>query len=111
LGLKIFAPEGSWHNYSAFKSNALGQITLTQQNIIANTELKWEENFLSSTPTKFELYVWNGQDITDTIKATQYLLEFYKDENTIREYLKEQKVLELNIPVAIEIIYGNHDFG
>jgi len=103
FGLKIFISEDSWHNYSAFKSDIAGQITLTEQDILANTELKWEKNISPSTTTKFELYVWDGQHTDEIIKITHRLLELYKDKDFITHDLKRHGVLDENIPHAIEV--------
>ena len=102
FGLKIFISDDSWHNYSVFKSNAAGHITLTRQDIIANTELKWEANVLSATPTKFELYVWEGQQADEIIKVTKHLLELYNNKAFLEQDLKKHGIAEDNIPKALE---------
>jgi len=107
FGCNIYVTEDHWHNYSPFKSNASGQVTLTREEIINNinnTGPNQEENLLSNAPTYFELHVWGGQFTVDLIQRVRQLLQQYTDENGIREYLIEQKILEVNIPLAIEII-------
>jgi hypothetical protein len=103
FGLKIFISEDSWHNYSVFKSNSAGHITLTKQDIIDNTELKWETNILSTNPTKFELYVWEGQHTDDIIKMTKRLLQLYNDKDFIQQDLKQHEIADSKIPHALEV--------
>ena len=103
FGLKIFISDNSWHNYSVFKSNAAGHITLTKQEIIDKTELKWETNPLSNAPTKFELYVWEGQHADNMIKMTKRLLELYNDKNFIEQDLKRHGITNENIPHALTV--------
>ena len=103
FGLKVFISENSWHNYSVFKSNAAGHITLTQKDIIENTELKWETNILSTAPTKFELYVWEGKHTDDMIKMTKRLLEHYNDTDFVIQDLKRHGFTDDNIPHALEV--------
>jgi hypothetical protein len=102
FGLKIFISDNSWHNYSVFKSDVNGHITLTSQDIIENTELKWKTNILSGTPTKFELYVWQGKNTDDMIKMTKHLVELYNDEEFIKQDLKKHGVADENISKALE---------
>jgi len=102
FGLKVFINENSWHNYSKFKSNAEGHITLTKLDIIDNTELKWETNIGPAIPTKFALYVWDGQQTEDLIKSTQKLLELYNDKDSIREDLKRRGFADEQIPGVLE---------
>lgn len=103
FGLKVFISENSWHNYSVFKSNAAGHITLTKQDIIDNTELKWETNIFSGAPTKFELYVWEGKQTDDMIKMTKRLLENYNDTDFVIQDLKRHGFTDENIPYALEV--------
>jgi hypothetical protein len=102
FGLKIFKADKSWHNYSVFKSNAAGHITLTRQAIIDNTALKWEKEMAGSEPTKFELYVWEGQ-VTEAMLMMSYrLLQTYNDKNLIILDLKRHGVADEDIPDAVE---------
>ncbi len=101
FGLNVFITENSWHNYSAFKSNAAGIISLTSQDIIDNTELKWETNSLAANPTKFELYVWKRKHTDEMIKMTQRLLELYNDKNFIQQDLQRHGFTGENTPHAI----------
>jgi putative lipoic acid-binding regulatory protein len=103
----IHVTEDYWHNYSPFTTNVFGQVTITREEIITdiiNTGANQEENMLLSVPTYFELHVWGGQFTVDLVQRVRQLLQQYTDENGIRQYLKEQKILEENIPLAIEII-------
>ena len=93
FGLKIFTSDGSYNNYSPFKSDMAGHIVLTKQDIIANTELKWEKDFQSKIPTIFELYVWQGEEAIDLIETTRELLERYEDEKFIEEDLKRHGIV------------------
>lgn len=107
FGCNIYIAEDCWHNYSPFKSDAAGQVTITREEIIDNinkTGPIQEENFISSVSTYFELHVWEGQFTVDLVQRVGQLLQHYLDENDIRQYLREQKILEENIPLAIEII-------
>lgn len=104
FGLKVFIDEDSWHNYSIFKSNADGHITLTKQDIIDNTELKWETNISPTSPTKFELYVWEGQQTEDLVKSTQRLLELYNDKDFLRQDLKRHGFTDENMNDALASI-------
>ncbi len=101
LGLKIFTSDGSYHNYSPFKSDMAGHVVLTKQDIIANTELKWEKNFQSKIPTRFELYVWRGEESIDLIKTTRELLERYEDEKLLEEDLKRRGIAGENMKHAL----------
>ena len=101
FGLKIFTSDGSYHNYSPFKSDMGGHIVLTKQDIIANTELKWEKNLQSKIPTRFELYVWRGEEATDLIKTTKELLELYEDEKRLEEGLKQRGIVGENMKHAL----------
>lgn len=103
FGLKVSVSDNFWHNYSVFKSNAAGHITLTRQDVIDNTELKWESNMLSIAPTKFELYVWEGQYTDDMIKMTERLLELYNDKDFIEKDLKRHGIIDENIPDAFVV--------
>ena len=103
FGLKVFISDNSWHNYSVFKSNAAGHITLTKQDIIDNTELKRETNILSIAPTKFELYVWEGQHTDDMIKITKHLLELYNDKDFIEQDLKRHGITDEKTPHALMV--------
>jgi hypothetical protein len=94
LGLKVFSDNGSWHNYSFFKTNSEGQVCLTKQQIIDNTELKWGNHFESQTPTKFELYIWDGQSTSELIETTKRLLGIYNDEASIQKDLSRRGVGE-----------------
>jgi hypothetical protein len=40
FGLKFFTSDSSWHNYSLFKSDAVGHVSPTKQDMINNTELR-----------------------------------------------------------------------
>ena len=103
FGLKIFLGDGSWLNYSPFKTNLLGQIVLTKQQIIDNTDLNQEMDLGSdTTPTKFELYVWDGDQTDDMIRITKQLLELYKGEEFIQADLLQHGIKEENIPDAIK---------
>ncbi len=101
FGLKIFTTDGVWHNYSVFKTNAEGYIALTRQQIIDNTELKYNKDGESGEPTSFELYVWNGPLITTLIKSTKHLLELSGDKEFVKEDLRKHGVAETKIPAAI----------
>lgn len=104
FGLKVFISKNSWHNYSVFKSNNKGHITLTKQDIIDNTELKWEANILSTKSTKFELYIWDGQHTDDMIKMIKHLLELYDDSDFIKQDLKQRGVADENMHNALAVI-------
>jgi len=107
FGCKIYLSENGWHNYSPFKSDASGQVIVTHEqiiNVINDTGFVQEENLLSSEPTTFELHVWEGQFTVELIQRVCQLLQLYTDENGIRDDLRKRKVLEANIPLAIEII-------
>ena len=104
FGLKIFISNGSYHNYSLFKSDMAGHILLTKQDIIANTELKWEKNLQSKIPTRFELYVWRGEEAIDLIEATRELLERYEDEKFLEEDLKRHGIVGENMKHALSVI-------
>lgn len=102
FGLKIFSSENSYHNYSTFKTDAAGHITLTKQDIINNTELKWETN-LPAVPTKFELYVWEGKIADEMIKMTAHLLALYNNQDLITQDLKKHNIPDNEIPNALDI--------
>jgi hypothetical protein len=102
FGLKIFSSDTEYYNYSVFKSNALGQVTLTRQDIIDNTELKHESNITSATPTRIELYIWEGEITDIMIRGTQLLLERLKDSDFIAKDLKNHGVADKEIPRAVE---------
>lgn len=101
LGLKLFMSDGSWYNYSFFKTDALGEVTLSRRDIIENTELKWEKNFLSNASTKFELYVRSGNNTTDLIEAIRRILKLYEDQDAIRKDLRGSQVNEADIDMAL----------
>jgi hypothetical protein len=101
FGLKIFKSDKSWYNYSVFKTDAAGHITLTKQDIINNTELKFETN-LSAVPTKFELYVWEGKIADEMIKMTAHLLALYNNQDLITQDLKKHNIPDNEIPGALE---------
>ena len=102
LGLKVFKNKDAWYNYSIFKTDHDGHIILTRQQIIDNTELKRDRYIESSTPTRFEIYVWDGLMIVGLINTTKRLLELYKDESFIRTDLLRHGIAEENIPAAVE---------
>jgi hypothetical protein len=104
FGLKVFTSDGSYHNYSPFKSDMAGHVVLTEQNIIANTELKWEKNLQSKIPTRFELYVWQGEGATDLIETTRELIERYEDEKFIEEDLKRRGIVGESMKHALSVI-------
>ena len=101
FGLKVFISKNSWHNYSVFKSNAAGHITLNKQDIIDNTELKWETNILSTAPTKFELYVWEGKHTDNMINDMRLLLKYYNDTELVIQDLKRHGITDESIPHAL----------
>lgn len=101
FGLKIVTSEGSWHNYSFFKSDAAGRIILTKQNIIDNTGLKWETDIQAVAPTGFELYVWEGKNVADIIEATRRLLEIYDDKEFIGQDLKRHGITDEGMAHAL----------
>jgi hypothetical protein len=103
LGLKIYTSNGSWHNYSPFKTNASGEAIITQQTIIENTGLKWEKHLFSTTPTRYELFVWGGEMTSSFINSIRRLLELYQDEEGIINDLKRRQVAEADIPKGLEI--------
>ena len=88
FGLKVFTSDGSYHNYSLFKSDMAGHIVLTKQDIIANTELKWEKNLQSKIRTRFELYVWQGEQAINLIEDIRESLKLFEDEKFVEENLK-----------------------
>jgi G3E family GTPase len=92
FGLKIFTSYSSWHNYSFFKSDAAGHIVLNKQDIIDNTELKWEKDIQAINPTRFELYMWEGKQVVDIIEATRQLLKLYDDKELIEQDLKRHGI-------------------
>jgi hypothetical protein len=101
FGLKIFNDDGSWHNYSFFKTDVNGHISLTKQQIIDNTELKWENYIETSTPSKFELYVWDGQHLSSFIETLKQILRIYRDEPTLKKDLLTRGVEEEDLPGAL----------
>ena len=104
FGLNIFTSGSSYYNYSPFKSDMAGHIVLTKQDIIANTELKWEKNLQSKIPTRFELYVWRGEEAIDLIETTRELLERYEDEKFIEEDLKRHGIVGERMKHALLVI-------
>ncbi len=104
FGLKIFSLDGMWYNYTAFRTNSDGYISLTQQEIIDNTELKNNDYTATSEPTNFELYVWDGQLITGLIKSTKRLLELYSDKEFVQGDLRGHEVTEASIPGAMKVV-------
>lgn len=104
LGLKIFTSDGSYHNYSPFKSDMAGHVVLTKQDIIANTELKWEKNFQSNISTRFELYVWRGEEAISLIENARRLLELYENEKFIEDDLKRRGIAGESMQHALSVI-------
>jgi hypothetical protein len=102
LGLKVFKNNNAWYNYSVFKTDSDGHIILTRQQIIDNTELKHDRYIESGTPTRFEIYVWDGLMTVGLINTTKRLLDLYNDESFIRTDLSRHGVAEENIPAAVE---------
>jgi hypothetical protein len=104
FGLKIFTSNKSWHNYSLFKSDVDGHVVLTAQDIIANTELKWDKNIQAPTPTKFELYVWKGSDAASLIESVKLLLEHYEDKAAVEQDLKRHGITSENMASALLVV-------
>lgn len=107
FGFNVFVTEDHWHNYSPLKSDSMGQVTITREEIVNDIiyqSLIQDEKLLSPSPTYFELHVWEGQFTVDLIQGVNHVLQTYSDENAIKGFLKEKKILEANIPVALEII-------
>ena len=102
FGLKIFNIDGSWHNYSFLKTDANGAISLARQQIIDNTELRHADHIVSDTPTSFELYVWDGQMISDLIRTMKQLLDIYKNEDIIRNDLVSKGITGNSLTAAVE---------
>lgn len=101
FGLKVFTSDSSWHNYSFFKSNVFGHVALTKQDIIENTELKWEKNIQVAAPTRFELYVWNGKVAAGLIESTRQSLELYRGKAFVEQDLKQYGIADENIAQAL----------
>ena len=95
FGLRIFNEDGSYHNYSNFKTDENGKVVLTRQQIIDNTELKWENAQVDSLQkTKFEIYIWNGKEISQLVARVENLLKAYNSEEKILEDLRLRGVTE-----------------
>jgi G3E family GTPase len=103
FGLKIFTSDGSYHNYSPFKSDMAGHIVLTKQDIIANTELKWEKNLQSKIPTRFELYVWQGEQDIDLIEDIRESLKLFEDDKFVEENLKRHGFVGERLKHALSV--------
>ena len=58
---------------------------------------------MSATPTKFELYVWEGKQTDDLINVTKDLVEFYNNTDLIIQDLKRRGITDENIPHALEV--------
>lgn len=98
LGLRIFIDDNSYHNYSIFKTNSKGKAILTRQQIIDNTGLSWDEvNREKQVPTRFELYIWDGQSTEIFIKSTANLLRLYGDSEFLKNDLIKRGVSLNNI--------------
>ena len=103
FGLKIFTSNNSWHNYSPFKSDVAGHIMFTKQDIIANTELKWKKNLQLMIPTRFELYVWQGEEAIDLIEDTRESLKLFEDEKFVEENLKRHGLIGERMKHALSV--------
>jgi hypothetical protein len=101
FGLKFFTSDSSWHNYSLFKSDAVGHVALTKQDIINNTELRWEKSNQAMSPTKFELYVWEEKAAADIIEVTKQLLKFYDDKEFLEQNLERHGITGKNMAHAL----------
>jgi hypothetical protein len=103
FGLNIFTSGSSYHNYSLFKSDMAGHIVLTKQDIIANTELKWEKNLQSKVPTRFELYVWRGEKAIDLIEDIRESLKIFEDDKFVEENLKRHGIVGERLKHALSV--------
>jgi hypothetical protein len=101
FGMKIFMKDGSWHNFSYFKTDRFGHIVLTKGDIIHNTELKSDVSLHLEISPKIELYVWEGPHTDYNIKRMQRLMELYDDEDFIKGDLRSHGVSEGTLPNAI----------
>jgi hypothetical protein len=104
FGLKIFTSDSSWHNYSFFKSDAVGHVALTKQDIINNTELRWENSNQVMSPARFKLYVWEGKAASDIIETTKQLLKFYDDKGFLEQNLERHGIIGKNMAHALLVI-------
>src|SRR5689334_18005163 len=109
FGLKIFISENSWHNYSFFKTDPRGYVSLTKKDIIDNAELKWKGESIHNESTKYKLYARDGKQIAEMIETIRQLLLLYDNMDFITEDLKRRKVPDEKIPDAIAIIKNKAD--
>jgi hypothetical protein len=103
LGLKLFMEDNSYHNYSIFKTNSKGKITLTRQQIIDNSGLSWDKvNRENQIPTRFELYIWDGKSTESLIKSTSNLLKLYDNSEFLQNDLIKRGVSPNNLETELK---------
>lgn len=100
VGLKIFISENSYYTFSIMATDSNGEIQLSKDEIIENTEINERE--LSDHSTHFEFYIWE-QDTLHLMKSRiENLLKTYKDEESIIKELRSFGIADSNIPTELE---------
>lgn len=85
--LNIFNNDNSWFTYSFIPTNINGQVRLSREEIINNTELKHQKNLQNEPklkPTKFEFFVIDNDILSVMLKNTKLFLS-QTDEDVIKE--------------------------
>lgn len=102
MGLKIFISENSYHTFSIMATDSNGEIQLSKDEIIENTEINEQE--LSDQSTPFEFYIWELDTLHLMKSRIENLLKMYKDEDSIMNELKSFGIADSNISTELEKI-------
>ncbi|MEQ9466449.1 MAG: hypothetical protein RLN88_03505 [Ekhidna sp.] len=79
-----------------------GEIQLSKDEIIENTEINEQE--LSDQSTPFEFYIWELDTLHLMKSRIENLLKMYKDEDSIMNELKSFGIADSNISTELEKI-------
>lgn len=113
FGLKIYINDFSYHNYNPVVTQDDGSALITRQDIVENTELKWNNyDFDSNEPTKFELLTWPGEYATQMIQHVENLLRAYKNQDFMLQSFRKVGIAESEIPnevANLKLIIANDE--
>jgi hypothetical protein len=102
MGLKIYISENSYHTFSIMATDSNGEIQLSKDEIIENTEIN--ESILSGNPTSFEFYIWERDTLLLVKSRIENLLKMCKDEDSVMNELKSIGIADSNISTELEKI-------
>lgn len=98
--LKIFITKDSYHTFSIIATDSFGEIRLTRDEIIANTEIIKQE--LSGHPTYFEFHLWKEDNLRLMKNQIENLLKSLANPDGVIHQLKSIGVPDSQIENEIK---------